>query len=149
MRKPWLYRWWRPGPPFIPQSLVEAIRKRIGFMPLMMWGRFGTPIPHKVKANIKTHACLPVEYGLSLARLCWFASCCVSTQLCCHYSGQPEPEEAWLNPTNWQFHLVCCTLLCREHQLSDVSSKVCNYAFCLCCRCRCMWYSASLLSCQE
>lgn len=47
-----LYSWWRPGPPFIPQSLVEAIRKRIGFMPLMMSGRFGTPIPHKVPMHV-------------------------------------------------------------------------------------------------
>ncbi len=28
--------------------VVETVRKWLGFIPLMMWGRWGTTIPHKV-----------------------------------------------------------------------------------------------------
>lgn len=41
-------RWYRPGPPLVPVRVVDAVRKVLGFVPLTMWGRFGTPVPHKV-----------------------------------------------------------------------------------------------------
>lgn len=42
------YSWYRPGPPLVPVRVVDAVRKVLGFVPLTMWGRFGTPVPHKV-----------------------------------------------------------------------------------------------------
>lgn len=42
------YSWLRPGPPLIPNMVVETVRKWLGFIPLIMWGRWGTTIPHKV-----------------------------------------------------------------------------------------------------
>ena len=45
-------RWYRPGPPFVPVKMLDVIRKVMGFVPLTMWGRFGSPVPHKVDASL-------------------------------------------------------------------------------------------------
>lgn len=41
-------RWYRPGPPFVPVKVLDLVRKVLGFVPLTMWGRYGSPVPHKV-----------------------------------------------------------------------------------------------------
>ena len=35
----------RPGPPLVPTWLVERISRAIGCAPLLLWGRWGLPIP--------------------------------------------------------------------------------------------------------
>ena len=42
------YSWVKLGPPFVPQWVAESIARFIGFLPLFMYGRWGTPLPHKV-----------------------------------------------------------------------------------------------------
>ena len=45
-------RWYRPGPPFVPVKVLDFVRKVLGFVPLTMWGRFGSPVPHKVRITL-------------------------------------------------------------------------------------------------
>lgn len=42
------YSWVKLGPPFFPQGLTQQIARSIGFLPLLMSGVWGTPVPHKV-----------------------------------------------------------------------------------------------------
>ena len=44
--------WYRPGPPFVSTNVVDYVRKKLGFVPLLMWGRFGTFVPNKVMSCI-------------------------------------------------------------------------------------------------
>lgn len=47
------YGWLKLGPPAVPQDLTERLARAIGFLPLFMYGRWGTPLPRKV--------CLPTN----------------------------------------------------------------------------------------
>ena len=40
-----MFHWRRPGPPLVPTWLVERISRAIGCAPLLLWGRWGLPIP--------------------------------------------------------------------------------------------------------
>jgi 2-acylglycerol O-acyltransferase 2 len=42
------YGWVKLGPPLLPQWLTQRIASAIGFLPLFMYGLWGTPLPHKV-----------------------------------------------------------------------------------------------------
>eukprot|EP00775_Hariotina_reticulata_P008038 gene8038-8233_t len=46
------YSWWRPGPPLLSESFVQAMSRRIGFVPLMLAGRWGSHIPHKSRMTV-------------------------------------------------------------------------------------------------
>lgn len=39
--------WARPGPPIFSQAFVERISRSLGALPLALWGRWGTPAPHR------------------------------------------------------------------------------------------------------
>lgn len=41
-------RWVRPGPPYVPQQVVDFFRRVLGFVPLIMWGIWYSAVPHKV-----------------------------------------------------------------------------------------------------
>ena len=40
-----MFHWRRPGPPLVPTWVVERISRAIGCAPLLLWGRWGLPIP--------------------------------------------------------------------------------------------------------
>eukprot|EP00878_Enallax_costatus_P005253 GHUV01005520.1.p1 GENE.GHUV01005520.1~~GHUV01005520.1.p1 ORF type:complete len:330 (+),score=53.00 GHUV01005520.1:324-1313(+) len=40
-----VYHWFRPGPPFVSDAFVQAMSRRIGFVPLGLVGRLGTTAP--------------------------------------------------------------------------------------------------------
>lgn len=42
------YGWAKLGPPAVPQELAERLARAIGFLPLFMYGVWGTPLPRKV-----------------------------------------------------------------------------------------------------
>ena len=42
------YSWLKPGPPVVPASWLAAFARRIGFMPLIIWGEAFSPLPHPV-----------------------------------------------------------------------------------------------------
>ena len=41
-------RWVRPGPPYVPQQIVDFFRRLLGFVPLIMWGIWYSAVPYKV-----------------------------------------------------------------------------------------------------
>ena len=43
------YSWVKLGPPFLPQWLAQRIARAIGFLPLLMYGVWGSPLPHPVR----------------------------------------------------------------------------------------------------
>ena len=44
------YSWVKLGPPFLPQWLAQRTAKAIGFLPLLMYGVWGSPLPHPVRS---------------------------------------------------------------------------------------------------
>ena len=44
-----MYHWVKMGAPVIPQWLTERIARTIGFLPLFMYGIWGTFVPRKVR----------------------------------------------------------------------------------------------------
>ena len=44
-----MYHWVKMGAPVIPQWLTERIARTIGFLPLFMYGAWGTFVPRKVR----------------------------------------------------------------------------------------------------
>eukprot|EP00884_Botryococcus_braunii_P007200 jgi/Botrbrau1/16481/Bobra.0142s0075.1 len=53
------FSWVKPGPPVLPAPLVERIARTIGFLPLLIWGVWGTPLPHPVPMSMAIGA--PIE----------------------------------------------------------------------------------------
>lgn len=47
-----IYGWARPGPPLISQAAVEALSRRLGMVPLAMWGRWGSFLPRPVPMTV-------------------------------------------------------------------------------------------------
>jgi hypothetical protein len=39
--------WARPGPPFFSEAFVARVSRSLGALPLALWGRWGTPAPHR------------------------------------------------------------------------------------------------------
>lgn len=46
------YSWYRPGPPWFPTSLVHKVSRAVGAVPLVLWGVWGTPLPHQVPVTV-------------------------------------------------------------------------------------------------
>ena len=42
----------RPGPPFVPKAVMKGIARRIMFVPMWIWGRWGTPCPLPAPVHI-------------------------------------------------------------------------------------------------
>jgi 1-acyl-sn-glycerol-3-phosphate acyltransferase len=57
------YRWWRPGPPFFPASFVAAFSRAVGFVPLLICGKWGTTIPLPSKITVVFGDPIPVPKG--------------------------------------------------------------------------------------
>ena len=47
-----MYHWVKLGPPLLSQSLTERIARTIKFLPLFMYGAWGTPVPRKVACSL-------------------------------------------------------------------------------------------------
>ena len=45
------YSWVKMGPPVVPQWLTQRIARMIGFLPLFMFGMYGSPLPHPVRSQ--------------------------------------------------------------------------------------------------
>lgn len=43
-----MFHWVKLGPPVVPRWLTERIARTIKFLPLLMYGTWGTPVPRKV-----------------------------------------------------------------------------------------------------
>lgn len=41
-----------PGPPLVPAAVVAALARRLGAMPLLLWGAGGSPLPHRVPITV-------------------------------------------------------------------------------------------------
>ena len=46
------YRWLLPGPPLVPRRLVRALARRVGFAPMLLLGRGGSPAPLRSKLTV-------------------------------------------------------------------------------------------------
>ncbi|GLC68057.1 hypothetical protein PLESTF_000640200 [Pleodorina starrii] len=46
------YSWVRPGPPLVPAWLVSRISRTFGAVPILMYGAYGTPMPHRERITI-------------------------------------------------------------------------------------------------
>ena len=55
-----MYHWVKLGPPLLPQALTERIARTIKFLPLLMYGAWGTPVPRKV-GRLSNSFCFPDE----------------------------------------------------------------------------------------
>lgn len=87
-------RWYRPGPPFVSTAVVQWIRKRLGYVPLLMWGRWGTFVPHKVRIALAQLLMAPWAVGVSahsLNTLSWTGQRPVSfgSKLCIVHADVP------------------------------------------------------------
>lgn len=47
-----MYRYVRLGPPLVPKAFVSALSRKIGFVPIMFSGWFGTTIPLDSKLTV-------------------------------------------------------------------------------------------------
>lgn len=54
------YGWYRPGPPWIPASVVQLISRGIGFAPLILWGAYGTAVPKHAPITVVIGKPIPV-----------------------------------------------------------------------------------------
>ncbi|KAG2494868.1 hypothetical protein HYH03_007107 [Edaphochlamys debaryana] len=54
------YSWLRPGPPFCPEWLVQAISRTAGAVPVLMYGACGTPMPHREPMAVVIGKPIPV-----------------------------------------------------------------------------------------
>lgn len=41
-----MYKYIKPGPPIVPESVITALSRKIGFVPFLFWGWCGTTIPY-------------------------------------------------------------------------------------------------------
>jgi diacylglycerol O-acyltransferase 2, plant len=39
------FHYWRLGPPLFPKAVVNFVARKIGFAPMLLWGKFGTTVP--------------------------------------------------------------------------------------------------------
>lgn len=46
------YKWLRPGPPLFSQEAVKALSRQIGMVPLVLLGRWGSPVPHRSRLTV-------------------------------------------------------------------------------------------------
>jgi 1-acyl-sn-glycerol-3-phosphate acyltransferase len=44
--------WYRPGPPIVPEAALHSFSRKTGFVPLAMWGVWGTPLPKPSKLTV-------------------------------------------------------------------------------------------------
>lgn len=58
------YTWYRPGPPWVPQPLVDMLSRALGAVPIVMHGIWGTPMPHRVPMAVVIGKALQVRRPL-------------------------------------------------------------------------------------
>ncbi len=46
------YDWVRPGPPLVPNWLVERVSRTFGAVPIGMFGRYGSSMPHRAPMTV-------------------------------------------------------------------------------------------------
>eukprot|EP00195_Chlamydomonas_chlamydogama_P013725 CAMPEP_0202896348 /NCGR_PEP_ID=MMETSP1392-20130828/5370_1 /ASSEMBLY_ACC=CAM_ASM_000868 /TAXON_ID=225041 /ORGANISM="Chlamydomonas chlamydogama, Strain SAG 11-48b" /LENGTH=255 /DNA_ID=CAMNT_0049581675 /DNA_START=121 /DNA_END=888 /DNA_ORIENTATION=+ len=46
------YSWYRPGPPLFPAKLIAWVSRQIGAVPLIIYGQWGTPAPHRAHMSV-------------------------------------------------------------------------------------------------
>ncbi|KAK9844912.1 hypothetical protein WJX74_008604 [Apatococcus lobatus] len=54
------YDWWKPGPPIVPLKFVHWVSRSLGYIPLLIWGVMGSPIPKQVPMRLFLGAPIPV-----------------------------------------------------------------------------------------
>lgn len=47
-----MYSWIKPEPPYVPERVVAALARWIGYLPLVMYGAWGTPMPRPVPLTV-------------------------------------------------------------------------------------------------
>lgn len=47
-----IYGWARPGPPWVPQRWLDALSRLIGFVPMLLYGRWGTPVAYRMPMTV-------------------------------------------------------------------------------------------------
>ena len=52
------YSYIKPGPPLLPARWVAAFARKIGFMPLIIWGEAFSPCPHPVRFTMAVAAAI-------------------------------------------------------------------------------------------
>mmetsp|Transcript_1876 Transcript_1876/g.5480 ORF Transcript_1876/g.5480 Transcript_1876/m.5480 type:complete len:388 (+) Transcript_1876:286-1449(+) len=57
-----MYSWVKPGPPWVPGRVVEALARWIGFLPLVIYGVWGTPMPRRVPVTLVMGAPIVVPH---------------------------------------------------------------------------------------
>lgn len=57
-----MYSWIKPEPPYVPERAVAALARCIGFLPLVMYGAWGTPMPRPVPLTVVMGAPLVVPH---------------------------------------------------------------------------------------
>ena len=55
------YSFWVLGPPLLPKKIVNALARALRCMPLLMWGAWGSPVPHARPLTVVVGA--PISYG--------------------------------------------------------------------------------------
>ena len=56
------YSFLKPGPPLLPASWVAAFARKIGFMPLIVWGEGFSPLPHRVPVYMAVGAAIELPH---------------------------------------------------------------------------------------
>ena len=47
-----MYKWVRLGPPIIPEAIVLKVARRIGFLPLLLYGVYGSTLSYPSKVHM-------------------------------------------------------------------------------------------------
>ena len=47
-----MYKWIRPGPPIVPIAFLRKIARSIGFLPLLLYGVWGTTLTFPVPVHV-------------------------------------------------------------------------------------------------
>jgi 2-acylglycerol O-acyltransferase 2 len=55
------YSFWVLGPPLLPRKVVNALARALRCMPLLMWGAWGSPVPHARPLTVVVGA--PISHG--------------------------------------------------------------------------------------
>lgn len=57
------YDWARPGPesfPYPPMRLVDWVSRKVGMVPMVIWGRWYSPVPYKVPMTVVIGKPIPI-----------------------------------------------------------------------------------------
>nr|QBG05558.1 diacylglycerol acyltransferase [Chromochloris zofingiensis] len=56
------FQWYRPGPPWVSEAFVAKLSRRIGMVPLLIMGRWGTPLPIQTPMTVVFGKPIPVPH---------------------------------------------------------------------------------------